>query len=314
MRWGLIGASGYAAKSCAPGIAESDKAGLAAVLSSDRERARELAERYGADVATDDMAQFLAAPGLDVVWVATPTYLHREQTLAILKAGKHVLCEKPLAPSPEEAWEMVQAAREGNLVLAVGYQGRYMPGHRAMKERIEAGGIGEVTVARSYYGVHRPGPPPEWRQHRGSARWGALADIGSHHVDLLRMLVGEIVEARSLTGHQLGFETEDVAGATLRFDSGAVGTLAVTVNVWRQETRVEVHGTKGVGVAVDTNPANQGTVTIETDDGVEDITGHRDSPWTAQVDAVTSAASRETVAYATGEDGARNVEILAQLG
>ena len=103
MRWGLIGASGYAAKSCAPGIAKSDKAGFAAVLSSDRERARELAERYGADVATDDMSQFLAAPGLDIVWVATPTYLHREQTLAVLKAGKHVLCEKPLAPSPEEA-------------------------------------------------------------------------------------------------------------------------------------------------------------------------------------------------------------------
>ena len=138
-----------------------------------------------------------------------------------------------------------------------------------------------------------------------TARWGALADIGTHHLDLLRMLLGEVVDAHGLTGHELGFETEDVGAATLRFESGVLATLTATVNVWKMATRVEVHGTKGALVALDTNPAGAGTATLITADGERDITGERPaSLWAAQVDAIEAAAAGDGISYATGEDGA----------
>jgi 1,5-anhydro-D-fructose reductase (1,5-anhydro-D-mannitol-forming) len=314
MKWGLIGTRGYALRSAAPGIRASERGHLTAVLGRDPESTEKFAADNGASPFTD-LSAFLSA-GLDAVWVTSPTWLHHEHSVAALDAGHHVLCEKPLAHSSKEAWDMVETARRRGKLLATGFQGRYVPGHRAMADLIARGAIGDVTVARTYYGVHRPGPPPEWRQKIETAHWGALADVGSHHIDLLRMLLGEISDVHGSTGHQLGFETEDVGAASFRFESGVLATLTATVNVWTQHTRVEVYGTEGMLVAVDTNPAGTGDVfwfSADHEDG-KDITGSTpDSVWAAQIDAVSAAASGNDVAVATGEDGARGVEVLEAL-
>jgi 1,5-anhydro-D-fructose reductase (1,5-anhydro-D-mannitol-forming) len=315
VKWGIIGTRGYAARAAAPGVEASKRGELLAVLGRDLDRTKEFAGEHGVEVAVTALDEFLATPGLDAVWVVSPTFLHHPQGMAALKAGKHVLVEKPLAAAATEAWELVETARETGTLLATGYQGRYVPGHQAMKKHIADGTIGEVTAARSFYGVHRDGPPPEWRRHRAEARWGALADIGTHHLDLLRMLLGEVAAAHGLTGHQLGFETDDVAAAALSFESGVLATLTATVNVWKMATRVEVHGTRGALVALDTNPAGAGTVALITEDGEQDITGERPaSLWAAQVDAIEAAVTGEDIGYATGEDGARNIEILERIG
>lgn len=314
MRWGLVGTRGLASFGAAPAIAESELGKLTAVLGSDASGVRAFADEHGAKAATTSLEEFLAVPGMEAVWVASPTFLHREQGLAALRAGKHLLMEKPLAIDAEGAWELVHAAREAGRVLATGYQARYVTGHRRMAELIREGAIGAPTVARTYYGIHRSGPPPEWRRHRDSARWGALADVGTHHVDLVRMLLGEVSDVTALWGAQLGFETDDVVAAALRLESGLLATLTATTNVWTQSTRIEVHGTAGALVAVDTSPKGEGTVTLyRPEHEPEDVTGQRVAPWAAQVDAVTRAALGEPVAYATGEDGARNVEILERL-
>jgi 1,5-anhydro-D-fructose reductase (1,5-anhydro-D-mannitol-forming) len=314
MRWGLIGTRGYAMKFAAPGIRASERGELAAVLGRDPEHTDQFAAENGAAAFTDIEA-FLASD-LDAVWVASPTWCHYDQAMAALRAGRHVLCEKPLAYSSKEAWDLVETARNEGLTLATGYQGRYVPGHRAMAELIGNGTIGEVTVARTYYAVHRPGPPPEWRQKRETAHWGALADVGTHHIDLLRMQLGEIDEVHGITGHQLGFETEDVGAVAFRMASGVLATLTATVNVWKMHTRVEVHGTGGSLVATDTNPAGRGDVYLFTasDEAGTDVTGSKpESIWATQVDAISAAAEGEDVPIATGEDGARNVEILEAL-
>ena len=314
MRWGIIGTRGYAAKSAAPGIVASARGKLVSVLGRDPDGTRNLAEERGAQPFTD-IQDFLGS-GLDAVWITSPTWLHREHAIAALDAGLHVLCEKPLAFSSQDAWQMVAAARQARRVLATGYQGRYVPAHRRMADLIARGDIGTVTVARTYYGVHRPGPPPEWRQKKQTARWGALADVGTHHVDILRMLLGEVIAAQGMTGRQLGFETEDVAVAALRFQSGALASLSATVNVYKQHTRIEVHGTRAALVATDTNPAGAGDLFLFDDEnpGGKDITPSKPaSVWAEQVDAVTAAAEGERVPYASGEDGARNVEILEEL-
>src|SRR5262249_21128729 len=159
--------------------------------SSDGGKAKEFAEQNDIALGTADLDELLAADGLEAVWIASPTHLHHEQASAALAAGKHVLLEKPLAMDPKEGGGLGATAKEAERVLATGYQARYVPGHIEMKRLIAEGAVGEVIAARTWYGIHRPGPPPEWRQNRDTAHWGALADVGTHHIDLLRMLLGE---------------------------------------------------------------------------------------------------------------------------
>jgi 1,5-anhydro-D-fructose reductase (1,5-anhydro-D-mannitol-forming) len=313
MRWGLIGTSGIAAKALVPAFGQADGAELSAVLSSDDAKAKSFAEEHGVPTGTGDLDELLAAD-IEAVWISSPTFLHREQGLAALDAGKHVLLEKPLAMTADEGWELVEKAREAGRVLATGYQARYVPGHLAMHRLIAEGAIGEVAAARTYYGIHRPGPPPEWRQNRDTAHWGALADVGTHHIDLIRMLLGEIAEVTAFHGRQMGFETDDVVAAAIRLESGALATLTCSTNVWTQHTRVEVHGTEGALTATDTSPMGQGEVTLQRpDQDPEDVTGDRPISFRAQLETITRVASGENLPYATGEDGARNLEILEQL-
>jgi len=314
MKWGMIGTRGLVDKGGLKAFQEVEDADLVAVLSSDADRAAEFGGQHGIETATHELDEFLAAPGLEAVWVASPTWRHHEQGTAALEGGKHVLLEKPLAYDAERARELVDTAKKADRVLATGYQGRYVPGHANMKRLIAEGAVGEVSVARTYYGIHRPGPPPEWRQNRDTARWGALSDVGTHHIDLLRMLLGEIAEASGYFERHLGFETDDAVGAALRMESGPVATLTISTNVWVQSTRVEVHGTEGALVAVDTNPLGQGTVTLlKPDSDPEDVTGDTPNAWIAQLEQVTRAMEGEDVPYATGEDGARAVEIMEQI-
>jgi 1,5-anhydro-D-fructose reductase (1,5-anhydro-D-mannitol-forming) len=314
MRWGLIGTHGLVDRGGLMALREANDVELVSVLSSDPARAQQFGEEHGIETATADLDEFLAAPGLEAVWVASPTWLHHEQGKAALQAGKHGLLEKPLAIDAKSAWDLVETANQEGLLLATGYQARYVPGHRAMKRLCDDGAIGEVSAARTYYGIHRPGPPPEWRQKRETARWGALSDVGTHHIDLLRMLLGEISEATGYHERQQGFETDDAVAAALRLESGVVASLTMSTNVWIQYTRVELHGTGGALVAENTSPIGQGTVTLlRPDADPEDVTGERPHAWVAQLEEVTRAASGEEVPYATGEDGARAVEIMEQI-
>jgi 1,5-anhydro-D-fructose reductase (1,5-anhydro-D-mannitol-forming) len=314
MRWGLIGTRGLVDRGGLNAFEEAENADLVAVLSSDAERAKEFGSEHRVETATADIEEFLAAPGLEAVWVASPTWRHHEQGMAAIEAGKHVLLEKPLAIDSKSAWELVGAAEKAAVILATGYQARYVPGHLTMKRLIDEGAIGRVSVARTYYGIYRPGPPPEWRQKRETARWGSLSDVGTHHIDLLRMFFGEVTDATGYFERQQGFETDDAVGAALRLEGDIVATLTMSTNVWVQYTRVEVHGTEGALVAEDTSPIGQGKVLLlRKDQEPEDVTGDRPNSWIAQLETVSRVAAGEDLPYATGEDGPRNVEFMEQI-
>lgn len=314
MRWGLIGTHGLVDRGGLNAFDQTENAELVAVLSRDASRAKEFGSEHGVETATAEMSEFLAADGLEAVWVASPTFIHHEQGMAAIDAGKHVLLEKPLAYDAKRAWELVEAAEKAGVKLATGYQGRYVPAHANMKRLLDEGAIGEPSVARTYYGIHRPGPPPEWRQKREAARWGALSDVGTHHIDLLRMFFGEITDASGYFERDLGFETDDAVGAALKFEDGPAATLTISTNVWVQFTRVEIHGTEGALVAENTNPIGQGkALLLKNDSEPEDVTGDRPNAWIAQLETVTRVFSGEDLPYADGEDGAKAVEVMEKI-
>jgi predicted dehydrogenase len=210
------------------------------------------AKRFGYERAETSWQAIVDAPDIDVVSVAIANKLHRPVVEALLAAGKHVLCEKPLAPTVDDAKAMVAAAEVADTVSGVGFSFRRTPGINAIREQLAA--IGPVRHFNGHYWcdyAQNPGNPMSWR-YKGGPGTGALADIGSHMVDLGEYLCGPIasvsgavfqtftterpVPLGATVGHAAGavgdtverVENEDIATFTATFASGAVGTFSIS--------------------------------------------------------------------------------------
>ncbi len=246
---------------------------LVAVADPNRPLAGDVARRYGYQRAEADWAAVAAAPDIDAVSVAAANDLHREIAEGLLAAGKHVLCEKPLAASAADAQAMTAAADAAGLVAAVGYTYRRSPAISAIRELLAAGELGQVIQFSGRYWEDYaldPATPLTWR-YQGGPGSGALADLGSHLVDIAEQLCGPIVTvsgamvgtvlterpvpAASTVGHgraevtgQSGpVQNEDAAVWTARFSSGAAGTFSVSRVAHGQPDGLgfEVFGTAG---------------------------------------------------------------------
>ena len=187
---------------------------LGAVVDADDGRARALAERHGAAAFTSVVQLLAEAPEVEAVSVATPTASHLAVSLALLDAGKHVLVEKPIAPTAEEAKRMTRLAEERGLVLAVGHVERFNPAVRELKRRIDAGAMGTLLslVARRV-GVM----PPQVRDA------DVIVDLAVHDIDIFRYLLGadRPVEVYANAGRAIAEDRFDFADIFLRFDGVA---------------------------------------------------------------------------------------------
>ncbi|MCF4123096.1 Gfo/Idh/MocA family oxidoreductase [Antribacter sp. KLBMP9083] len=212
------------------------------------------AKRFGYERAETSWQAIVDAPDIDVVSVAIANELHRPVVEALLAVGKHVLCEKPLAPSVEDAKAMVAAAEAAGSQSGVGFSFRRTPGINAIREQVQAGAIGDLRHFNGHYWcdyAQDPKNPISWR-YKGAPGTGALADIGSHMIDLGEYLCGPIASVSgavfqtftrerpkplgATVGHAGGavsdqtepVENEDIATFTATFAGGAVGTFSIS--------------------------------------------------------------------------------------
>ena len=210
----------------------------AVVAEATDELAEEARIRLGFERASSEWRTVLEDPDVDVVDVVLPNHLHHDVVLAALAAGKHVICEKPLATSVEGCREMSEAADAAGVVHQVGFNWRLTPAVLLARKLIDDGTIGQVRNFRGYWLGDFGGPdlPMTWRFRRDTAGSGALGDLGSHIIDFARFLVGEITEVvsdrrtyvaeRALDDGGMGaVDVDDDTTAMLRFDTGALGYL-----------------------------------------------------------------------------------------
>jgi predicted dehydrogenase len=235
---------------------------LVAVADVSEAGARQAAEQFGFERATSDWRTLLDDPDVQVVSITTPCSLHREMALAAIAAGKHVHCEKPIAPSAADAHEMMKAAEAANVITQVGYNYIKNPILKLARDMIAAGELGEIT---SFRGVHAedymadPEIPYSWRVDPQNGA-GALAEIGNHIVGLSRFLLGPItqVNARLETVNKtrpvsLGsperreVKVDDIARLIATFERGCSGTIEAnwTATGRKMQLEFEVYGTKG---------------------------------------------------------------------
>lgn len=243
---------------------------LYALCDIKEERVKSMAQKYGvpAERAFTDMADLLALPEIDAVSVCTWNSAHAPCTIAALKAGKYVLCEKPMALNANEALEMQQAAERAGKLLQIGFVRRFGNDCATVKDFIDAGDFGALYYARATY-LRRNGCPGGWFGDQSRSGGGPLIDLGVHVIDLVRFLMGnpKPVSVYGATFQKLfnrpqikkqggyaaadqsdhdPFDVEDLATAMIRFDNGAVLQVeaAFSLNTEKDSGAIELFGTK----------------------------------------------------------------------
>ncbi len=257
LKIGILGCGKITEFRHAPEYAENPACRIDAWYDALPERARAMAEKYGGKVF--ESAEALIAGDLDAVSVCVANVYHADFTVKALKAGKHVLCEKPVATTLEECEAMVKAARESGRRLMIGHNQRYAPAHQKAKALIESGEIGRVLTFMTTFGHSGPeiwtGTANSWFFDKNRAAFGALADLGIHKADLIHYLTGdEIVESFAMLG-TLDKKTPDGAPVSvddnalclMRLKSGGMGVLRASwTNYGREDNSTRIYGTKGV--------------------------------------------------------------------
>jgi 1,5-anhydro-D-fructose reductase (1,5-anhydro-D-mannitol-forming) len=305
-RWGLIGASTIA-REWMIGAIRATGGDVVSVMSSSAERGRKYADDHGIAKAVTSLDDLVNDPAIDAVYISTTNELHRDQALAAAKAGKHILCEKPLAMSLDDARAMVQAAEDAGVVLATNHHLRNAATHRAMREAIKAGRIGTPLAARVFHAVYLPPHLQGWRLEKPEAGGGVILDITVHDADTLRFVLDtNPVEAIAFSqaGGMGKAGLEDAVMGVLRFQNGVIAQFHDGFTTKFAETGLEVHGTEGslIGRNVMTQRAI-GTVTLRDADGERDLPLDQANLYETALSAFHAAVAGKGKPSATGEDG-----------
>lgn len=304
IRVALLGA-GYIQNVHARAVLEHPNGELVAIANWREPSARVLAERYGIPRVSTDWEEIVSAPDVDAAVVATPNALHAPQAVALLRSGKHVMVEKPMAMSVGECDEMIEASRASGASLMVAHCWRFREEVRAMRDRIAARELGEVVKTRGY-GVHTNWGPSGWFVDPALAGGGALVDMGVHAIDTARFLLGDPLPTRvcATVGTRYGDYAVDDDGIVLISWSSGVNSV-VESGWWHPrsgglEADTEIYGTKGYARIWDPAPPSE-----EYEHGSQPM-------YTAQMAEFLDAIAEGRQPRPSGEDGRVVMQVVEE--
>jgi len=330
VKWGVIGAGGIADRRTIPeGLISAKNAELVAVMDIDEGRVRQVAEKYGGLRYYTREEDLLEDKQIEAVYIATPTYLHHQQTLMAARARKHILCEKPMAMNLKDAEKMIAVCQENKVKLSLGYMMRYHTYNRKIKEMIDGGKLGNLVMGRAQLTCWYPPIEGAWRQNPSLGAGGSLIDMGSHCIDLLEWMMGPVREVFCFTSRLVhNYPVEDTATVLLRFKSGAQALVDSHFNVpdASSENRLEIYGTKGSILARGTigqDSTGEMVAKIEEQKGYqagqkreevreESIVLEAKNIYQAEIEDFSNCILQGENAQPsfTGEDGLRNLKIV----
>ena len=268
LAWGLIGCGDIARRRVAPALRDLDDCDLVAVSRARSELAESFGKEFGAKRWYPNSRELLLDEEIVAVYLATPVHLHSTQAIAAAEAGKHVLCEKPMAMDPNECERMIAACRANSVKLGVAYYRRFYPVIERVKEIIQAGEIGlPVLVQINAFESFDPPPdhPRRWLLKREHSGGGPMFDFGCHRIEVLMNIFGPIIEVKATTANVVfDREVEDTAAALFKFELGGCGVLAATHASREPQDTLDVFGSRG---SVHVPVLNDGRMRIISDQG-----------------------------------------------
>lgn len=246
LKWGILGCAGIAKRSVIPGVQESELNEVHAIASRDLDKAKQTAEQLNIPVAYGSYEELLEDPSIDVVYIPLPNHLHKEWTIRAAEAGKHILCEKPLALTEAEAVEMAEAAAAAGVYLSEAFMYRYHPRYDMIRDLISSGAIGDIRGIRGAFTFNNAGDKGNVRYKK---EWGggSIYDVGCYPIHAARMLLGKEPVAATVNAF-FSAEHDDVdmmASGLLEFE----GSVALTFDcgMWAAfRNPLEILGTEGI--------------------------------------------------------------------
>jgi 1,5-anhydro-D-fructose reductase (1,5-anhydro-D-mannitol-forming) len=317
--WGIVGIGNHPNLFMAPAIGNAKGSRLAAVCSRDQERAEEFAARHNAAAAYATYDQLLRDPNVNGVYVASPNFLHCEHVVKAAEAGKHVLCEKPMALSVEDGERMVEAADRAGVTLSVGFHLRHHPAHQEMRRRITLGEAGKLVTVQAMWSIGKRGLPI-MEPREGLRGWwndpelvggGGLFGTGVHTIDLVRFILGdEVAEVFAFTDQGPEQPLDLVADVLLRLRGGATASVKASRIIPDSQNDFVVYGNSERLAARDTaSTALQGTLEVASESGFEITSYTKGDLFVSQVEDFVEAIDQKRPPLASGVDGLRNLQV-----
>ena len=249
VKWGLIGCGDIANKRVGPALRGLKNCELLAVNRKKFEMAQSFADKFGAKKTYKIWQELLCDDEIDAVYIATPVNLHCEQTIAAAEAGKHVLCEKPMALNPDECDRMINACRVNNVKLGIAYYRHFYPIIERIKQILSSGEIGRpVMVQINAFEYFDPPAdlPRSWFLNKAEAGGGPMFDFGCHRIEVLLNIFGKIKSVNGFAGNIIfDREVEDTCTAHIVFESGPWAVLNVSHAVFEPQDTLDIFGTEG---------------------------------------------------------------------
>ncbi len=310
--WAFVGTGRLAEGTIAPAVQEQVDSKIVAAFDVDWARAAAFSDRWGAR-ACREYAEVLEDPSVDIVYVATPNAYHADRAIAALEAGKHVLCEKPMALRLSEGQSMVAMAAKVGRLLGVGFHLRHKPSNRIGRELVSSGRIGRVFLAELERGSSKTAFPHDgWRSQPHISGGGSIMNQGEHLVDLVRYLTGrEIVSVSARADRE---PIEDVMAAVCTLEGGALATLASHQLWWNTRPDFALLGERGwVRGAGTCSPTPNDVVEIHDESGTTVIQGSDRSPYWCEVDDFVQAVLGRAALNGDGMDGLCAIAVVEAL-
>ena len=313
--WGIIGIGNIVQSTIAPAMVDEPECDLVAAVSRDEGRAADFAARFGARYTYTDYDAMLSNPEVEAVFIATPNALHADQVIAAARAGKHVLCDKPLATNVPDAERAVEACSSAGVKLGINFHNRHLPWVQDVRRLIADGLIGEVEVIHLQVGSG-PRHYDNWRADPEIAGLGSVHNVGVHGLDFLRVILdSDPIEVMAMfdRGPDTG-QVEMLALILIRFGNGAMIQYNANERLRDPLNDIVIYGTAGriVGRSF-TRSRSDGELAVLTESG-EKITrypapeAHRLS-----LAAFTSAVLRGDEPIASGLDGLASARVCAAI-
>lgn len=244
LRWGIAGCGRFTETSFIPALIMLRRSTLVSVQSHSSERAKNVAQKFGVPHYFSDYDEFLNS-NINAVYIGSANVHHYEQVIKAAKAGKNILCEKPLALNSAQAGEMVNVCNENNVLLTVNYTNRFHPLVKKARELLNSHLLGKLVSINLSYNLDFP-PNDNFRFKKELSGGGALRDVGTHMIDLLRYFGGEITSIQGVVDKLVyKSEVDDFAAALVRFQNNAYGYFNVSYNNKKSFNRIEILGHKG---------------------------------------------------------------------
>ena len=268
LRWGLIGCGDISRKRIAPALKTLEQCELLAVARANYALAESFAQEFDAKRWYENWQDLIMNGEIDAVYIATPVYLHAEQAIAAAKAGKHVLCEKPMALHVKDCDRMIETCKKHDVTLGIAYYRHFYPVITRVKDIVLSGEIGDPVIVEIHafeWFDRKQGEPRYWLLEKELAGGGPMMDFGCHRIEILQHLFGDVKEMQSqIFNLHFKREVEDTAYVSLFFENHTHAIIRVTHAAYEARDTLDIFGTRG---AIHVPVLNSGTLVVKTEKG-----------------------------------------------